>query len=457
MTRVALIGLALAAALPAAGCMDTMAALREGRIAQTTKEAQLPQSEWTPLAGLQALFRHAVPQLPLRANPSNGTAPRFDRTPAEHPVQRSATRSKIPAQPAVLVAQSGTASRRPMPRRQSASGLPAKIPEQLPRLSHARTTAPIVPQAGPAPPAPSVGPLARPPAVAEPPRQQADPSAEEPIVTGSNPALAGSRMASVEAQKTPSTSPLRQSEPEGSVLYLVVRGEIRTVADLNGKPIALGAQEPAVEKAIKQAFAAAGVAPIFVGDGSTDALDRLAAREVVAALFLVGQPRTTELTDIAATLSQSDLRLLELPLDLPRSRSSGGLGSGSSTALPNPSAVPSSLPGSGLTTNPSAPASSGPGSSATNPSAPASAGTASRGVNPSGSPGLTSPTTSGATTGASPERATGTADVTNSAQARLEALDRKSREMDQRVMRSICTGCMLGEPEATRAAGSKRR
>ena len=86
------------------------------------------------------------------------------------------------------------------------------------------------------------------------------------------------------------------------------------MADLNGKPIALGAQEPAVERAIKQAFAAAGVTPIFVGDAQTDALHRLLAHEVVAAPFLVGRP--IELTDEAATLSRSDLRLLELPLDL---------------------------------------------------------------------------------------------------------------------------------------------
>src|SRR3954470_20786224 len=225
MTRVALIGLALAAALPAAGCTGTMAALREGRSAQTTKQVQQPQVDairwmkWTPLAGLRPLFR-----LPHPVNTVNAITVQFDPTPdaqhAGHPVQRSATRSKIPAQLAVLVAQSGTASRSPMPRRQSASGLPAKIPEQSPRLSQARTTAPIVPQARPAPPTPPVGPLARPPAVAEPPRQQADPSAEEPTVTGSNPALAGSRTtASVEAQKTPSMSPLRQPEPKGSLLY----------------------------------------------------------------------------------------------------------------------------------------------------------------------------------------------------------------------------------------------
>jgi len=330
MTRVALIGFALAAALPAAGCMNTMPALREGRSAQTMEQVQQPQVDasrwmrWTPLAGLVApfrpLFRLAGAQLPHPANTSNAITLRFDETPAEHPDQRSAMRSKVLAQPAVLVAQSGTASRRPMPRRQSTSGLPAKIPEQLPRFSPARTTAPIVPQAGPAPPAPSVGPLARPPAVAEPPRQQADPSAEEPTETGSNPALAGSRTtASAEARNTPSTSPLRQPEPKGSLLYLAVHREIRTVADLNGKPIALGAQEPAVERAIKRAFAAAGVTPIFVGDAQTDAVQRLVTREVMAApLGIFSQRPATELTDTAATLSRSDLRLLELPLDLSR-------------------------------------------------------------------------------------------------------------------------------------------
>jgi len=103
-----------------------------------------------------------------------------------------------------------------------------------------------------------------------------------------------------------------------SVLYLAVQSEIRTVADLNGKPIALGAQEPTVERAVKQAFAAAGVTPIFVGDAQTDEVQLLVDREVMAAPLGIGHQPATELSDTAATLSQSDLRLLELPLDLPR-------------------------------------------------------------------------------------------------------------------------------------------
>ena len=47
MIRVALIGLALAAALPAAGCMGTVATLREGRSAQTTEQVQQPQVDAT--------------------------------------------------------------------------------------------------------------------------------------------------------------------------------------------------------------------------------------------------------------------------------------------------------------------------------------------------------------------------------------------------------------------------
>ena len=121
MMRVALIGLALAAALPATGCMNTMATLQEDRSAQTTKQVQQPQVDatswmkWAPLAGLWPLFRLAGAQLPPPANTSNAVAVRLDPTPdaqhAERPVQRSATRSKIPAQPAVLVAQSGSPKR----------------------------------------------------------------------------------------------------------------------------------------------------------------------------------------------------------------------------------------------------------------------------------------------------------------------------------------------------------
>jgi hypothetical protein len=324
MIRVALIGLALAAALPATGCMETTAVLREGRIAQTTEQVQQPQADafrwmrWTPLAELQALFRSAMPQ-PSPANMSNATVLRFDQTPAvqaERPVQRSTARLKSLPRPTVLVAQRGPSPDPPMPPRRLGSGPPTMVPERSPRLPQARAVGPILPLADPAPRASSVGLLARPAAVAEPRRQQLDPPAEEPTEIGSNLASAKSGWVSIEAQKTPSTSTLHQLQPESSVLYLAVRGEIRTVADLNGKPIALGAQEPAVERAIKQAFAAAGVTPSFVGDAQTDALRQLVAREVVAAPLLVGQP--IELTDIADTLSRLDLRLLELPLDLPQ-------------------------------------------------------------------------------------------------------------------------------------------
>src|SRR5215204_3752308 len=98
-SAIALIGLALAAALPAAGCMGTTAALREGRSAQTTEQVQQPQVDatrwmrWTPLAGLRPLFRLAGAQLPHPANTSNAITLRFDETPAEHPDQRSATRA----------------------------------------------------------------------------------------------------------------------------------------------------------------------------------------------------------------------------------------------------------------------------------------------------------------------------------------------------------------------------
>jgi hypothetical protein len=97
---------------------------------------------------------------------------------------------------------------------------------------------------------------------------------------------------------------------------------------------------------------------------------------------------------------------------------------------------------------------------------PCRRGSATRGANPSGAPGLTSPTTSGATTGTSPDRAAGTAGETNSgqseAQARLEALDRKSSEIDRKVMRSICTNAartssMPGASSAARCAAPPSR
>jgi hypothetical protein len=114
------------------------------------------------------------------------------------------------------------------------------------------------------------------------------------------------------------------------------------------------------------------------------------------------------------------------------------------------------LPGSNLTSNPSLPASSGPGSSATNPSAPASGLSGSSGAN-LGTPGLTTPIPAPGTAGSSGRaapgntlnrttstaggRAPGTADVSTPTQDRLSDLERKSRDIDRKVMRSICNGC----------------
>src|SRR5690348_14188113 len=106
MLRVAFISLALAEALPAAGCMDTMAALREWRVGQTTKQAQQPQADasswmaWTPLARLQALLQHAALQVPHPANTAKAAIVGSDLKQAEHPVQRPATRPKTLVQPA---------------------------------------------------------------------------------------------------------------------------------------------------------------------------------------------------------------------------------------------------------------------------------------------------------------------------------------------------------------------
>jgi hypothetical protein len=124
--------------------------------------------------------------------------------------------------------------------------------------------------------------------------------------------------------------------------------------------------------------------------------------------------------------------------------------------MTNPSAAGSAVGNSNLTTNPSAPASSGPGSSATNPSAPASGLSRSSGTTtgvgslsqPIPAPGTAGSTggpapgnTLNRTTGASGGRAPGTADVSPNTQDRLSELERKSREIDRKVMRSICTGC----------------
>jgi hypothetical protein len=59
-----------------------------------------------------------------------------------------------------------------------------------------------------------------------------------------------------------------------------------------------------------------------------------------------------------------------------------------------------------------------------------------------GSSGGTAPgNTLNRTTGTAGGRAPGTEDVSRSTQDRLSDLERKSRDIDRKVMRSICNGC----------------
>jgi len=91
------------------------------------------------------------------------------------------------------------------------------------------------------------------------------------------------------------------------------------LADLDGKPVALGAQEPALEKCIREAFASAHVTPNFVGDSGSDALGMVAKGEVMAAPLRVAARETPGLTAVGNALAATGFLLLRLPLNVPAS------------------------------------------------------------------------------------------------------------------------------------------
>jgi hypothetical protein len=376
MTRIALIGAALTAALSTAGCLDTMAVLRGDRVVETAEEVRQHPDKETVLAGLgaplqadqgqsgedaseatdtklsrQVLRRKRQDARPPALSRSSIAAKAITHRPdvkrAAGPVPRPVTLSKNVAQLASPSHQSAAILRgSPLPQRPG-SGSPAVTREQPPALPTVKGATPVTSQTNPVQTFSSPRPQPQLPASSEPPRHWSDPSSPEPSVIGSNPAsarvgptaarpeaevgaferddrqtaslLPPPRVTSTEAQLTSPQPNLPQRERESLVLYLAVRDDIRSLADLNGKTIALSKEVLSAETAIKQAFAAARVTPNFVGDVGTDtladALGRLMRREVAATPFGVFPPQVKEPSGFTETLSQSGLRLLEVPLD----------------------------------------------------------------------------------------------------------------------------------------------
>src|SRR3954453_2109053 len=242
MTRIALIGAALTVALSAAGCLDTIAALRSGRVVETAEEVRQHPDNETVLAGLgaplqadqgqsgrdaseatdtklsrQVLRRKRQDTRPLALSRSSIAAKTIRRRPdvkrAAGPVPRPVTLSKNVAQLASPSHQSTAILRgSPLPQRPG-SGSPAVTREQPPTLPTVKDATPVTSQTNPVQTFSSPRPQPRLPASSEPPRHWSDPSSPEPSVTGSNPSSA--RVGPISPQPN-----LPQRERESLVLYL---------------------------------------------------------------------------------------------------------------------------------------------------------------------------------------------------------------------------------------------
>src|SRR3954466_4245472 len=133
MTRIALIGAALTAALSTAGCLDTIAALRSGRVVEIAEEVRQHPANETVLAGLGA---------PLQADQgqSGGDASEATDTKLSRQVLR---RKRQDTRPPALTRSSiavKAITRRP---RRPGSGSPAVTREQPPTLPIVKGATPI--------------------------------------------------------------------------------------------------------------------------------------------------------------------------------------------------------------------------------------------------------------------------------------------------------------------------
>jgi TRAP-type uncharacterized transport system substrate-binding protein len=85
-----------------------------------------------------------------------------------------------------------------------------------------------------------------------------------------------------DTEKTASASP---NNTDLLVVLLMVRPEIKSVSDLNGKDIAIDERQSASNDGVRTAIATAGATEVKLSEGQTKAIDRLISGEVPAAVL----------------------------------------------------------------------------------------------------------------------------------------------------------------------------
>jgi hypothetical protein len=223
---------------------------------------------------------------------------------------------------------------RPAAARQAASPSSAKIARPQPELAAAKSEPAARPEPAAAPkvvetpPVPEAAAAAPPPApateeakAAAPPAEQvaaATPAAEpvavatpakEPLTTASTApapqpeAIVKPEPANKEASSTVAAANPNNAAPavsaaannnDARVAVVMTRPEIEKLSDLSGKDVAIEEQQSEASKSLQAAIVSAGAAEVRLNEGAGNAIERLLAGEVPAAVLAIASPKASE-------------------------------------------------------------------------------------------------------------------------------------------------------------------
>jgi hypothetical protein len=153
-------------------------------------------------------------------------------------------------------------------------------------------------------------------------KPETDPAPARPSATTSSPAdspvvqaralgqqVAAATKLAEQVTMAPAGPSPSQNAPDNMVALVIVHSDIKSVADLAGKNVAIDEPQSASSGDIRTAIAAAGATEVQLSPGQTKAIDRLIDKEVQAALLtLVSKEAGDWFPDIAG------FRVFRIPL-----------------------------------------------------------------------------------------------------------------------------------------------
>lgn len=240
--------------------------------------------EKTTLRPTRSPVRHAAPPRRQAAKPA------AERV-ARQAVPSSAAKGASP--PPELAAAKSEPSARSEPAPKIVETLPAPenaaaAAQPAPAIEEARTAAPPAEQVAVAKPAEPV--IAAAPA-AEPVTTASTAPAPQPEAAGKQAAV------TTEAARPNDAAPAvsaAASNSDARVAVVMTRPEIEKLSDLSGKDVAIEEQQSEASTSLQAAIASAGGAEVRLNEGAGNAIERLLAGEVPAAVLAIASPKASE-------------------------------------------------------------------------------------------------------------------------------------------------------------------